>query len=299
MPARVIPPPPNMLMRCLLLLIDPEAWARAAMYGFRTTFGPLLLIALLMGGITAAQGCREMYGLMIRFGKSYDSHYAPMVLSHGQLHLIATKGKVPLKFVTPLFKMTFSPRATPPQISSKEVLALKLVPNGYFLAGHGFFNGTKLQPYKSWQQIFARTLGLPLQKGKTPDVPINSTTILLIIHGFFFYFLIFAGIVLAVAAAVGILLWAAVAMVFAAPAVAMVNIQLRMPLRVAYRIACAVMVPMVVLRSVLMMLNILPAQAATFGGEMAEFIVPVAVAVWAGVLAKRMYAPPPSSGSAR
>ncbi len=290
-PARRIPPPRNVLLRTLLLLIEPEAWARAAMYNFRITLGPLVLVSLIMASIIAINGCHKMYGLITQFSQTYDAHYDPMVLTAGHLKVIPTAGKKPLRYTTPLFSLYYGSKPTPPHLSSHMLLSIKLTPDGYFIAGSPFLSPTQLEPYKTWHQIFARTLALPIKGGKLPPVNISSQTLLLITRRVFFYMVIIGGMILALLGTVGMLLWAAIAMVFAAPIVALVNLELRMPLRVAYRIACAVTVPMTVVRAVLLIYNVLPSEPRTFTQEMLPFLVPVGVSIWAAFMARKMYGP--------
>lgn len=297
-PVRIIPPPGNVFVRTFFLLIDPAAWPRAAMYGFRITLAPLVLVSLVMASIIAINGCHIMYGDILAFARSYDSHYDPMILSGGKLKPIPTPGKKPLHYVTPIFSLTYSTKVHPPQLTHHQLLAVRLTPAGYYIAGNALFSRTHIQPYKNWQQIFARSLGLPLKGGKLAPVTINSQSLLVITHRLFFYFVILAGMILSLLGAVGMLLWAVVAMVFAAPLVALVNVQLRMPLRVAYRIACAVMVPMTVVRAVLLIYNVLPSAPRTFTEEMLPFLVPVGISIWAGVMARKMYGrPKPPAGT--
>jgi hypothetical protein len=290
-PKRVIPPPGNVLVRTFFLLIDPAAWPRAAMYGFRTTLAPLVLVSLVMASIVAINGCHKMYGYINAFAATYSSHYDPMVLSDGKLKVIPTPGKKPLHYVTPVFAITYSTKTHPPRLSHTELLAVRLTPGGYYIAGNGLFNRTNIQPYKNWQQIFARALGLPLVNGKTAPVPINSQNLLLLTHRLFYYFVIMAGMILSLLGAIGMVFWAALAMVFSAPLIALVNIELRMPLRVAYRIACAVMVPMTVVRAILLIYNVLPSVPRTITQEMLPFVVPVGISIWAAFMARKMYRP--------
>ena len=297
-PVRVIPPPGNIFVRTFFLLIDPAAWPRAAMYGFRITLGPLVLVSLVMASIIAINGCHIMYGNILNFARSYDAHYDPMILSDGKLKIIPTPGKKPLRYVTSIFALTYSTKTHPPKLAHHQLLAVRLTPAGYYIAGNGLFSRTTIQPYKNWQQIFARSLALPLKGGKLAAVPINSQSLVVITHRLFFYFVIFAGMILSLLGTIGMLLWAVVAMVFAAPLVALVNVHLRMPLRVAYRIACAVMVPMTVVRAVLLIYNVLPSAPRTFTEEMLPFLVPVGISIWAGVMARKMYGrPKPPAGT--
>ncbi len=297
-PVRTIPPPGNVFVRTFYLMIDPAAWPRAAMYGFRITLAPLVIVALIMASIIAVNGSHKMYGLIMAFARNYDSHFDPMTLSNAKLTVVSTPGKKPLHYVTPLFAITYSTKKQPPKLSHGQLLAVRLTPAGYYMAGNGLFSRTHLQPYKNLQQIFARSLGLPVTHGKMPAVTINSHSLLVITHRFFFYLVVIAAMVLSLMGTIGMLLWAVVAMVFAAPLVALVNMRLRMPLLVAYRIACAVMVPMTVLRAVLLMYNVLPSAPRTFTEEMLPFILPVAVSIWAAYMARKMYdRPKPSAGT--
>ena len=266
------------------------------MYPFRITFGPLVLVSLIMSSIIWINGCRKMYTAITQFSRSYDSHYDPMVLTGNHLKLIPTAGKKPLHYITPHFKLIYGTKPTPPTLSRYTLMAIKLTPGGYYLAGYPFISSRKLQPYRTWHQIFARSLALPLKAGKLPAVLINSNTLQVVTRNFFFFLVVIGGLVLTVLGTISMLLWAAVAMVFAAPVVALVNMELRMPLRVAYRIACAVAVPMIVLRGILLIYNVLPSVPQTFTQQMIPFLVPVGVSIWAAMIARKMYGrpkPPP------
>ena len=84
--------------------------------------------------------------------------------------------------------------------------------------------------------------------------------------------------------------------VMISPLIAMINRPNQMPLGRAYRISMALMVPLLAIRSLLVLFHIVPLEDQSMAVSFLMFISPLPLAIWAAVLSARMYAPQKKRG---
>ncbi len=291
-PRQVILKPPRFIVRTLLLLAEPHYWAKAALYPLRYTLWPLIFVALISGGIIGSRLAGDGLKQMNRIAQGYDAMYAPMVISDGKLSVAVNSKKPPFHIESAGISIQIAqgPAVTPVPAAT----TMLITPTAIDV--HEISGQQVMIPMSRVQRLLlaagGSTLSVKTPVAQLPAVQINSASLqeLLQRSGGVIYWLIAwcAGIV-----AWGLmLLWSAIMGLLAMVLVAMINRDIGMPARVAARIAFAVMVPLVALQAVLALLGLTPGEVsgAALGVLQALWMMaPLAMALWAGALANRMF----------
>ncbi|NNM86678.1 MAG: hypothetical protein HKL96_13085 [Phycisphaerales bacterium] len=289
---QVIFKPPRFIPRTLLLLAEPHYWAKAALYPLRYTLWPLIFVALISGGIIGSRLAGDGLKQMDRIAKGYDAMYAPMVISNGKLSVVPNSKKPPFHLKSEGISIQIAQgTAVPPSAAATTMVITPTEIDVHEISGQ-----QAMIPMSRVQRLLlaasGSTLSIKTPVAQLPAVQINSASLqdMLQRSGGVIYWLIAwcAGIV-----AWGLmLLWSAMMGLLALVLVAMMNRDIGMPARVAARIAFAVMVPLVALQAVLALLGFTPGEVsgAALGVLQALWMMaPLAMALWAGTLANRMF----------
>jgi len=260
-----------------LLCLKPAQWAEAARYPFRITLWPLLLAIVLAAALVGTGVAWRVMPIAHSFAAGYDAKFAPMLLANGKLTSKDTHGK-------PFPRLTIDGWPVVVDLTGKTAIetlgvdrAVLIDATQISVRGDSAVKRMPLAPVWELQVDSAGLTSFLDHYG-----PLVALTI---------------GSAIAGASILRNVLWAATMILLLAPLVSLGAAQrLRIPRQVAYRIAAAVLVPLVLLDGLLELLDRTPTQLV--GQEWALLIWTLgaaALAVWAGALAGMIFRKPASA----
>jgi len=298
-PVRPAPRPPAVFRHIVLLCLRPDQWAQAARYPMHATLFPVTLTLLLACTLLALNAGSNAIATFREFARRYDYRFAPLVFSKGTLSGQATPDH-PLPRLNFLlgpflaYEIIFDPAAQ--AIPASKDPALMLLFNSHA----AILRGGNVQQITNYADI-------------TPDDPLH-TLLAVPTEPFTFNsaglatYLRAHRIGLAALIAIPAFLWNLLRHVvwtllisfLVIPFVQLAAPRLMIPFRVAWRIALALTVPLLVIGTFLELAG--TPLSDTFGADIATVIwgaMAAGMAFWAGLLADTMFTPSPPSRSAR
>jgi hypothetical protein len=296
------PKPPPLPKRFLLLLVEPEKWAQAVSYPASVTFWPLvwalIISAICMGFSMSARAIKPMK----QFAASYDQHFLPMQLNKGELSIIKPAGKtslVPLNIQSPYETLMVD-------TSLSGISALKTYPlialfnrTDLVLTGQRMSQPMLIMPLAQLQQEMLLANGV-ITPAAAKTTPVDKLPAMRIdaqsLHKFFTVTAPVVVVVMGLVASACFLLaysgWTVLMIFLTGFLIMSINRNLAMPLKVAWRISMAVMIPLLVLRGLLAVFNVVPAINSTPITDQIIYMAPIGLALWAAVLANGMFSRP-------
>ncbi len=302
-PVRFSKPQPLPLpKRFILLLVEPEKWAQAVTYPTSVTFWPLVwalfISALCMGFSMSTRVIKPIQA----FAASYDQHFLPMLLNKGELSIIKLAGKadlVPLNVQSPYETlMVDTSLSGTSKLTTYPLIAL-FNRTDLVLTGTQMSQPMLVMPLGRLQQeiLLANGVITPAAAkttpvNKLPAVRVDAQTL----QKFFTItapvVVLVMGLVVSLFFMLAFILWTVLMVFLTGFLVMSINRNLAMPLKVAWRISMAVMIPLLVLRGVLAVFNVVPAINSTPITDQIIYMAPMGLALWAAVLANRMFSKP-------
>jgi hypothetical protein len=291
---RAFPKPPAFLPRFLMLCLRPESWAEAARYPTHVTLVPLIL-AILLGAVvaTAGQTYRQVRGLE-EFAATYDQYYPPMELSSDGV--LSVKGALKGPVRVPLLGMDVlvdpTGQTNPETVAWGRVGAL--VTDKSVVVLNRFTGELASEPLKT---LGSETglLHLPAQ-GRVQVV--DGKTIGAFVGNLAPVMLVVAPLV-AMLQALGEALWAAAMLFLMMPVVVLTASVTRvesgarmviLPRRAAFRIVAGYLVPLVLAGAALKATGHSVGEVLGWNaGLLIWFAAALGLAIWTGILARRMY----------
>ena len=297
--------PPRLFQLILLLLIEPRQWAVAARYRMKVILWPFLLVLFGSSLLTGYPMAGRIMHLAGRFAAGYDKSFDPMLLTNGRLSVLPTPGKKPLKIVGSGGKLIVRPNVTGLYHDTSMPMVMVLTQNHLIYTGSWAMFATPRQSVsiRQLQIVLAQSNGMPIGQGKNgrhlpPPVTVNSATLLALINSNHDTITALITIMFGLVIFFSNGLWCLLMIVMISPLIAMINRPNAMPLGRAYRISLALMVPLLALRSLLVLFHIVPLEDQSMAVSFLLFIAPLPLAIWAAVLSARMYAPQKKRGPA-
>jgi hypothetical protein len=278
---RKYPRPPALWIRLLSLCLRPESWAEAARYPFWVTLLSLI-VAVFIGAAGAGIGAgRDAVRSLTFFGRNYDTQYSTLELnSDGQLS-VRGEWKGPIRLNT----LVVDPTGKTDIDSLPSMLGTLVGPRN---VSTDMFGVVRVSPISETFPEF-----MP-KKGEV--TVINGASILSLVDRWHRVIFAVVAITTFLFRLVAESLWIALTIYLISPMVIIGAViggrGLMIPRRVAYRIAGAVLVPLVIFSGMLQAVGY-PA-SATLGDEGALILWCVAACVMAaygGVLARQMFVP--------
>ncbi len=281
-----------------MLLVEPRQWAAVARYRLSVVIWPFLLTLVVSSLVTAYPMASHIVQRAGQFAAGYDKQFDPMMLTGGKLSVIPEKGKKPLQITGPNGKLIVRPEVTGLYHDTSRPMVVVLTQNHIVYTGSWRFFSTPIQSIsmRRMQILMALSNGLQVPHAKNghldpPPVKVDSTSLLATVNSnrFTISFILdlFIGLVVFVFDG----LWCGLMIIMISPLIAMLNRPNGMPLGRAYRISLAVMVPLLAFRSLLVLFHIVPIDDQSVVASFLLFISPMPLAIWAGLIAARMYAP--------
>ncbi len=301
------PKPPPLPVRFVLLLVEPEKWAQAAMYPASITFWPLfwaiVIGAMCMGFSMSARAIKPLRA----FAASYDQHFLPMLLNKGRLSIIMPRGKtnlVPLQIRNPYETVLVNTSLSGASALKTHPLIALFNRTDLILTGTKMSRPIVIMPLAQLQQemlLTNRAMSVAAIKttpvDKLPPVTINSQSLQTFFAATALVIMLVAGVAASVIIAGFFLLWVVLMIFLTGFLVMSINRNIGMPLKVAWRISMAVMIPLLVLRGLLAVFNIVPAINHSPLTDKIIYMAPIGLSLWAAILANRMFSKPAGSQS--
>ena len=292
------PKPPALPKRFILLLVEPEKWAQAAMYPASVTFWPLawaLIIAgLCMGFSTSAGSIKPLQ----QFAATYDQHFLPMQLNKGQLSIIRPKGTtklVPMTVQTPMETVLADPALVGAAKLATHPFIVLLDRDSVVLTGSSWGGSWVIMPIAQLQRdilaisrLLKPSLAKSMPTDKLPAVILNSKTLPALMP----FVSLILGLASVPAFLLGFCVWTVLMVFLTGFLVRSINRSIGMPLKVAWRISMAVMIPLLVLRGLLAVFGAVPAINQSPMTDQIIYMAPIALALWAAILANRKFGKP-------
>ncbi len=298
------PKPPALPKRFMLLLVEPEKWAQAAMYPASATFWPLvwaLIIATLCMGYSMCAGSIKP---LQAFAASYDQRFLPMQINKGQLSIISPKGKtklIPMKVQTPVETVLADPALAGAAKLKTDPLIVLFDRDSVVLTGSTWGGSWIIMPMAQLQrEVLAvngqikPSLAKSLPTDKLPAIILDSKTLPALMP----LTSVILGLGSLPAFLLGFCLWTVLMVFMTGFLIMSINRNIGMPLKVAWRISMAVMIPLLVLRGLLAVFGVVPAMNQSPMIDQIIYMTPIALALWAAVLANRKFSKP-SGGKPR
>ena len=295
MRARRYPKPPVLPLRLVLLCLRPETWAEVARYPTWVVMVPLVLTVILGTAAAATGQTKRAVDQLREFAASYDSHYPPLELSSdGTLSVkgdLSAPIRVPLLGGVVLVDPTGKTRVE--TIRSESVRVLVTDKELVSVADEGRTRWT----LKSFLTPLLGPGGLPpagqtrTLDGKTMAQLIDDKVGIAAAMGVGAFII----------EAAGEALWVAMMMILACPIIMLAaagprlnpdapDRRLLLPRRAAYRMAAGLLVPLVMLSAILRAIgHPIYESLGLQGAWFFWFFAAGALAVWTGLMAKRMY----------
>ncbi len=296
------PKPPVLPKRFLLLLVEPEKWAQAAMYPASVTFWPLvwamIIAGLCMGFSTSAGSIKPLQ----EFAATYDQHFLPVQLDKGQLSIIRPKGPtklIPMTVQTPMETVLADPALAGAATLATHPFIVLLDRNSVVLTGSNWSSPWLIMPMAQLQREIVAVNGL-LKPSLARSVPTDQLPAVILDSKTLPPLMPLISLILGLASIPAYVLWFCVwtvLMVFLTGfVVRSINRSIGMPLKVAWRISMAVMIPLLVLRGLLAAFGVVPALNPSPITDQIIYMAPIALALWAAVLANRKFSKPSGPG---
>ena len=283
---RSYPKPPALFKRFLLLCLKPEAWPAAAKYPLWVTLMPLVLAIVIGAGIFAAAMSHDRMKDFETFAASYDAHYPEIDLDSEGVVSVKDAARQPLEFGNADSRVIVD-------TSGKTSLETIKDSNVMLITSRQIF---RRYGDHDFDPITIKESAARLLPEKGSSIQMNGTTL----QGFLTenhaeMFSTVAALTFGVKL-VTESLWAAMTMFLIFPAVtigAAVGLpRLFIPRRAAYRIAAAVLIPLILLSDITSAAGY--SVASVVGGQNSMifwFFSAAALAFWAGHMAKAMFVP--------
>ena len=289
------PKPPALPKRFILLLVEPEKWAQAATYPALATFWPLawaLIIAALCMGFSMSAGSIKP---LQAFAASYDQHFLPMQLNKGQLSIIRPKGAtklLPMMVQTPVETVLADPTLVGAAKLTTHPLIVLFDRDSVVLTGSSWGGAWVIMPMVQLQReilaingVLKPSLAKSMPTDKLPAIRLDSKTLPALMPLISFIL----GPASVPAFLLGFCLWTVLMVFLTGFLVMSINRNIGMPLKVAWRISMAVMIPLLVLRGLLAVLGVVPAINQSPMTDQIIYMAPIALALWAAILANRKF----------
>ncbi len=284
--SRPYPKPPAILKRLILLCLKPEAWPAAARYPLWVTLVPLFLAILIAAGVVGTVAAMNVMRGLHSFAQSYDARYPQLDLNSDGLLSVKDPARQPVEFLFGDERIVVDTTGKTSFDSIKDPSAALVNSHEILLR----FNGYDSDP----REIKAAIPLLVPEKGGVTHI--NGTTLQQLVRDRRPELVASFAIVLVLMKLLTETLWVAITMFLIFPAVsigaAVGRTRLFIPKRAAYRIAAAVLVPIVLFSAFTSAAGY--SVSAVVGGEnsiLFWFFSAAALAFWGGYMAKGMFVP--------
>jgi hypothetical protein len=283
---RSYPKPPPLLKRLLLLCLKPEAWPAAAKYPLWVTLLPLALAILIGASTFSVVTANNAMTTFAAFAKSYDAHYPEIDLDSEGVVSVKDPARQPVEFSNGDSRIIVDTTGKSSVDTIKDS-------NFVLITSHQIFRRARDHDFDpvTIKEGLARLLpekgDLVRMNGNTLQsfISENHADMIALVGGFTFLLKLLTES-----------LWVAATMFLIFPAVtigaAAGNPRLFIPRRAAYRIAAAVLVPLILLSDFTTAAGY--SVSSVIGGENSLifwFFAAAALAFWAGHMAKAMFIP--------
>ncbi len=236
------------------------------------------------------------------FAASYDKHYLPMLLDKGQLSIIKPVGKttlvpmnVPNAYETVMVDTSLSGASG---LATHPLIAL-FNRTDLVLTGTQMRQPMVVLPLSQLQQEMLLANGSikaaaikTTSVDKLPPVRIDAHTLQQFFTAMAPVIVLVLGGLASLVFLVGYLLWTLLMIFLTGFLVVAINRNIGMPLKAAWRISMAVMIPVLVLRGLLAVFNLVPAINDTPMTDQIIYMAPIGLAIWAGIQANRKFRKP-------
>lgn len=308
------PKPPALPVRLLMLIFRPESWAEAARYQSKYTVVPLALaIVLACLGIGVSESARAL-GAMRQFAANYDRHYPPLEFTSAGTLRATGELKEPIRFqsqngatvlIDPTGKTAPESIKAGPTffVTDKDIWAISTTDALPTRVG----SLTQFTPLVEFPAPAASAMTATTAPAVTTApaplaVTINGTTMNQFLAEESGGLVVFWTMVHAFGYGVANALWAVLMMLLICPLVLLgaagpkigegPDRRLILPRRAAYRMSAAVLIPLIVFGGVLHALGKPVMNLLGFeGSTLFWFFAAAGLALWTGVLAKRLFTP--------
>jgi hypothetical protein len=301
---RRYPKPPAFIPRFIMLCLRPETWAEVARYPTRFTVIPLVVAVILAGAVVGFSESAGLLSNLQSFAASYDARYPALELtSDGVLHARADLSS-PVRFEnssgTGAGAVLIDPtgKTVPESIKSNVIFVTDKEILFIMADGEKPISRMPLSKIFKWPLSAVFT---PPSAGQ-PAI-INGSTMKAFLDDKGASRAALLGFCLTLLLSVGNALWAAFMMFLVSPLIMLAaaggikagdgpDRRLLLPRRAVYRMAGAILVPLLMLGAGLqatghpVMLLLGPQ-----GGTLFWFFSTSALALWTGVMARKMYGP--------
>lgn len=275
---RRYPKPPHLVKRVVLLCVRPEQWPEAARYPLHVTLLPLLLVVVLAGILSGVMATGRAIPVMKNFAAGYDDRHPPMTYHNGKLSAETEDGQ------NGRYYPKFLYHDTPIVIDPKGNAQAETMSTLYAI----IVNDSSLV-YKLPWGITKQPLA-DLTPPSTDPIRIDGVYLKKWMDTYGPGVALVLGITVGFGSILTNLLWAGVMAFLICPVVLLGAYQLMMPKRVAYRLAFAVTIPLVVVGGILEACNVAPAKVVGLDySPIIWFFAAVALAFWAGMMANHIY----------
>lgn len=275
---RRYPTPPALTRRLALLILRPEQWAEAARYPFHITLAPLLLVILLAAALTGLSAGLKTLPTARAFAAVYDQRFPTLVYENGRLHAEPSKDKELPRFVLNEVPIVVDPTETTTLDTLSSERAIVVGPDQIAI---------RPAPNVSYKLPLKQLFEIPAIASLTR---INSAGLLGWLNREGSTLSLWVGVAVAFSTAAANLLWAVVVAFLIMPLVLLGAPHLRMPRRIAYRIAAAVTIPLIALDAVMRAFDVAPARLiGAANTPILWFAAAAALAFWAGIIAGRLF----------
>ncbi len=302
------PKPLPLPKRFLLLLVEPEKWAHAAIYPFTVTFWPLvwamIIGAACLGFSLSAHSIKPLQA----FANSYDQHYLPMLLQHGKLSLLKPAGKtklvplyIPNVYETVMVNTSLTGAAA---LKTKPLICL-FNHTDLVLTGEKVSHPMVVMSMAKLQREILLANGAikpavlkTTPVDKLPAVRIDSPTLQKFFKVLSPVVVLVLGLLASLIFLLTNILWTVFMVLLTGFLVMSINRNIGMPLKAAWRISMAVMIPMLVLRGLLAVFNLVPVVNNSPIVDQIIYMAPIGLSLWAAILANRLFSRPSAGGRA-
>jgi hypothetical protein len=266
----------------VLFCLKPESWPAAARYPSRFTLIPLILAIVIAAAIIgSADGVRFTGNL-----EKYAADFPALEINSDGILKYKEPRTEPVRFKFSRGQIVLDPANTSKIDVSK-------TPNTYLITDRDFVVPGAFGTDTHYPLSTLPTYGVPLpEKGKTDTFDANS------LRNFAPRLGIALAFVVSLGQFIGDVLWAAMMMFFISPLITLVasvgDRSLILPRRAAYRMAAALLIPLIIFNAAMHLAGYPIADAFGGGGEIAWLIffgAAAALAVWTGIMARHMFGP--------
>ncbi len=291
---RRYPKPPTLIKHLLLLCFRPEQWAEAARYPLRVTIAPALLAIVLAALAVGMAAATSTVAAVRELATHWDERFPALTLTASKLSV----GKIPPGKTLPRLRLN---SATVLVIDPTDKTLLESIDAPYPIVigssevsmPNPLQDSPNRMPLRVWLNLGSSFLNPLGESAATGTYTIDGAHLTTWAQAYARPIAIVTTAFVGAAMLLRNLIWAALTAFLIMPLVALGAPRLAIPRRVAYRIALAVTVPLVVVGALLDVLGAAP-QELLGSGEAATilwFVLAAALAFWAGRMANTMYMP--------